>query len=135
MGANYAGLFQIRGEGAVLDLPTVNDVQTVGKIGQDCRIVNVRAFVSEAIMCATTQAVVDIGTAADADAFVDGWEPEDNQAIDTIITCPDAKIDAAVAKRRITADDVVIAKVVVAGAEAGAETGQLVVILELVAEI
>jgi len=131
---NYSGLFQVKSPGAVLALKTANDVQTVGLVGQKCRIVSVYAVVMEAIKCATTQAVVDIGTASDPDKYVDGWEPEDNALVDSILECPAAKIDAAVAKRLLDADDTIIAKVVTASAEGGAETGTLIVVLELATE-
>jgi len=128
MTAYYHNIFEVSAQGSALDLPTGNDVQTVGYFPRAVRIVDVFAFVAEEIKCATTQAVVDIGTSSDPDAFVDGYEPSDNAAIDTYDVVPSAKI----VERSIPAGTTVIAKVVTAGAEGGSETGQLVVILRVV---
>jgi len=129
MATRYKGLMQVCMNGQTLDLPTLNDTAVVFQCSQQVRILNVYALVTEEILDDTNVAIVDIGTASDPDAFVDGMEAEfvDGSAVDSILSCTAAHI----VDRDIPANTKVIAKVVEAATDSVGVTGQVDFIMEV----
>lgn len=111
--------------GEELELKTADEEKYIYVRSKACTITKLIAQVTEAVMCANTQAKIDVGVLGDDDVYIDAFEIPDNALVGTMIDLTSSLLITG-----LSASVPLVGSVNQAALEGGSEQGKVKFIIE-----